>query len=322
MRNPTDVLRDEHRVILRALDVLERAIGPGKAIADGWWEAAVAWLRAFADRNHHAKEERSLFPAMVKAGVPSEGGPIAVMLDEHAQGRALIAAIADRVGPGRVAAARDYVDLLRAHIDKENDVLFPLDDLGDARPRSAVRARRAASPRAGSVRHARQARTPGPRERGRARDRVPPSAFPLARAAPRAAPPRLGARSARDRSAPDRPAGRSRAAVTGAGRRRSPCAAARRSSGATRLRSWRGQGPRLRRSAGRSRSARSHGEVGTRGGPGAAVGPGGWCGRPRRPPTGRERGIRRECGCCSTGLPIRIGPPVRAGLAADATLGR
>jgi len=128
MRNPTDVLRDEHRVILRALDLLERAIGPGVAIADGWWEAAVAWLRAFADRNHHAKEEESLFPAMVKAGVPSEGGPIAVMLDEHAQGRALIAAIADRVGTARAAAARDYVDLLRAHIDKENDVLFPLAD--------------------------------------------------------------------------------------------------------------------------------------------------------------------------------------------------
>lgn len=131
MRNPTDVLRDEHRVILQALDVLERAIGrqsQGAPIADGWWADAVAWLRAFADRNHHAKEEQSLFPAMVKAGVPSEGGPIAVMLDEHAQGRALIAAIADGVGAARVVAARDYVNLLRAHIDKENGVLFPLAD--------------------------------------------------------------------------------------------------------------------------------------------------------------------------------------------------
>ena len=128
MHNPTDVLRDEHRVILRALDLLEQAIGPGPAIADAWWETAVAWLRAFADRNHHAKEEQSLFPAMAKAGVPSEGGPVAVMLDEHAQGRALIAAIADGAGAVRAAAAREYVDLLRAHIDKENDVLFPLAD--------------------------------------------------------------------------------------------------------------------------------------------------------------------------------------------------
>jgi hemerythrin-like domain-containing protein len=128
MRSPTDVLRDEHRVILRALDLLERAIGPGAATADGWWGAAVAWLRAFADRNHHAKEEQSLFPAMVKAGVPSEGGPVAVMLDEHARGRALIVAIADGAGAARTAAVREYVDLLRAHIDKENDVLFPLAD--------------------------------------------------------------------------------------------------------------------------------------------------------------------------------------------------
>jgi hemerythrin-like domain-containing protein len=128
MRSPTDVLRDEHRVIVRALDLLERAIGPGAAIGDGWWEAVVDWLRGFADRNHHAKEEQSLFPAMLKAGVPSEGGPISVMLDEHAQGRALIAAMADGAGPARTAAARDYVALLRAHIDKENEVLFPLAD--------------------------------------------------------------------------------------------------------------------------------------------------------------------------------------------------
>jgi hemerythrin-like domain-containing protein len=130
MRTPTDVLRDEHRVILRALDVVERAIARaagGAAVPDGWWADAVAWLRGFADANHHAKEEQSLFPALLKAGVPSEGGPVAVMLEEHAQGRALLAAIA-AAGAASTAAARDYVALLRAHIDKENGVLFPLAD--------------------------------------------------------------------------------------------------------------------------------------------------------------------------------------------------
>jgi hemerythrin-like domain-containing protein len=125
----TDLLREEHRVILRALDMLDRAVAraaSGGAVADAWWTGLVAWLRTFADLNHHAKEEAALFPAMVKAGVPSEGGPIAVMLEEHEEGRRLVRAIASETGDGRVQACRTYVALLRAHIDKENEIVFPL----------------------------------------------------------------------------------------------------------------------------------------------------------------------------------------------------
>jgi hemerythrin-like domain-containing protein len=126
---PTDLLREEHRVILRALDLLECAaarLDVGDAVADVWWREIVAWLRGFADRTHHAREEAALFPAMVKAGVPSEGGPLAVMLEEHGEGRALVTAIDTTAGAARVAACRDYAALLRAHIDKENEIVFPL----------------------------------------------------------------------------------------------------------------------------------------------------------------------------------------------------
>jgi len=126
---PTEVLREEHRVILQALDALESAAGRlagGGSLPDGWWDEVIGWLRGFADRNHHAKEERSLFPALVKAGVPSEGGPIAVMLEEHTEGRALIQAMEQGDAAARADVARRYVRLLREHIDKENGVLFPL----------------------------------------------------------------------------------------------------------------------------------------------------------------------------------------------------
>ena len=66
MKPPTDVLRDEHTIILRGLDLLEAAADRpegGAAPPDGWWEEVLGWLRAFADRNHHAKEEDLLFPA-------------------------------------------------------------------------------------------------------------------------------------------------------------------------------------------------------------------------------------------------------------------
>jgi len=131
MKTPTDVLRDEHRIILEALDVLDAAaerLARGGALPDGWWPELIEWLRAFADRNHHAKEERSLFPKMVKAGVPSEGGPVGVMLEEHTQGRALVQAMATGAPAERPDVARRYTRLLRDHIEKENGVLFPLAD--------------------------------------------------------------------------------------------------------------------------------------------------------------------------------------------------
>lgn len=132
MKAPTATLRDEHMLILRALGLLEAAVElveRGRPIPGGWWAELIAWIRTFADRNHHAKEERALFPAMARAGVPAEsGGPIAVMLEEHVEGRALVQSMAAGEARPSAAAARRYIDLLRAHIDKENEILFPLAD--------------------------------------------------------------------------------------------------------------------------------------------------------------------------------------------------
>jgi hemerythrin-like domain-containing protein len=126
---PTQTLREEHRVILRAIVLLEVAAGRldgGQALPPGWWADLLGWLGAFADRNHHAKEEEHLFPALTRAGVPAAGGPVGVMLDEHTEGRTLIRLMAEGPAEERAGAARRYVRLLRDHIDKENGVLFPL----------------------------------------------------------------------------------------------------------------------------------------------------------------------------------------------------
>jgi hemerythrin-like domain-containing protein len=145
MTSPTRILREEHQVILRALSLLEGAaarLESGGALAgEGWWEGLLAWLRDFADRNHHAKEEEHLFPALGQAGVPAEGGPVGVMLEEHTEGRALVRAMAERGGPARAEAARRYVRLLRAHIDKEDEVLFPLAEAVLDSPTQALVAR-------------------------------------------------------------------------------------------------------------------------------------------------------------------------------------
>jgi hemerythrin-like domain-containing protein len=127
--SPTAALRDEHAVILRALALLERL---GEALEAGGPvdRERLAWLRGFfgtfTDRCHHAKEERHLFPALERHGIPKEGGPLGVMLEEHEQGRALIRAMADSDDREVAAAIQAYVNLLRGHIYKENEVLLPM----------------------------------------------------------------------------------------------------------------------------------------------------------------------------------------------------
>ncbi len=134
--NATDQLRAEHEGITTMLDILERISGQmasGKPANPDHLDQIVEFLSVFADQCHHGKEEDILFPALEKAGIPREGGPIGVMLSDHEQGRGHIRAMrkalenlkAGRDGAEEFArAARDYIELLRNHILKENNVLF------------------------------------------------------------------------------------------------------------------------------------------------------------------------------------------------------
>ena len=128
---PTGVLREEHEVILRALTVLERVgrdLSQGKTVPKETIASLANFFRTFADRCHHAKEEAHLFPALVEHGIPNEGGPIGVMLQEHEEGRALVRTFAEGDSGTAVAAIRRFVILLREHIAKENEILFPMAD--------------------------------------------------------------------------------------------------------------------------------------------------------------------------------------------------
>ncbi len=96
----------------------------------------VDFLKTFADKCHHGKEENVLFPALVEAGIPKENGPIGVMLHEHVLGRGFIKDIHDAAvsyKSGDTAASQTladallkYVTLLDNHIRKEKIILFPM----------------------------------------------------------------------------------------------------------------------------------------------------------------------------------------------------
>ncbi len=138
-RDITATLVNEHRLIVRMLDLLERnaqLTAAGTFRDYRFYLDGVAFIRDFADRFHHAKEEEVLFEALVANGMPREHSPVAAMLMDHDRGRAFVKSLeeaarqaADGV-PGRdpliAANALAYVALLREHIAKEDGILYPL----------------------------------------------------------------------------------------------------------------------------------------------------------------------------------------------------
>ena len=137
----TDILMSEHRVIERVLIALEIAtthLEAGEAITPAFFIEAADFAKGFADGCHHMKEEGVLFPAMEAAGLSKQSGPLAVMLAEHEEGRRLVRGMrqaAERLQGGETAARQEvvvngqgYVNLLRSHINKEDNILFPMAD--------------------------------------------------------------------------------------------------------------------------------------------------------------------------------------------------
>lgn len=136
----TDILKAEHRVIEKGLDALEKLAsnaGESEAFQRDAAEKVLDFMAVFVDKCHHAKEENLLFVELERRGMPRDGGPIGVMLAEHEQGRALRRTMLEalqRIEDDANAmvqfseAAYAFVNLLRDHIFKEDNVLYRMAD--------------------------------------------------------------------------------------------------------------------------------------------------------------------------------------------------
>jgi hemerythrin-like domain-containing protein len=135
----TQRLKDEHQLILRMLALLEKnalLTEEGSFHDYRFYLDGVDFIRNYADRFHHAKEEDILFEALIENGMPRANSPVAAMLMEHDLGRAFVRGMeeaATRALNGEAAQdeaivtnARGYLELLREHISKEDEILYPL----------------------------------------------------------------------------------------------------------------------------------------------------------------------------------------------------
>jgi hemerythrin-like domain-containing protein len=135
---PTHILRHEHRVIeqvLRALEGMCLKLRTGDSVPVEALTQALDFIRNFADRFHHEREEECLFPALEQTDL-AESGAIVFLGEEHQLERELLAELdlaiqeyrfagADAV-PRLTDVANQYCKHLIGHMQKEDSLLFRL----------------------------------------------------------------------------------------------------------------------------------------------------------------------------------------------------
>jgi len=128
----TDLLIQDHKVILRCLLVLEQmaaCVDQGEQLLQEDVGLLVRFLRAFADEHHQMKEECALFPELRHAS-SAQDRPLHQMLFEHDQERSLVEGLEDSMctkkGIEFAHFANRLTALIRNHIYKEDNILFDI----------------------------------------------------------------------------------------------------------------------------------------------------------------------------------------------------
>jgi hemerythrin-like domain-containing protein len=136
MSKSTKILSDEHKNILKVVDLLEKECDSlnQKPIDRDFFEKVIDFIRNYADKFHHAKEENILFKEFCKSAENGElhCNPVDQMLMEHDMGREFVKGMEiglnknDKEELGR--NAKGYIGLIREHIFKEDNILYPMAD--------------------------------------------------------------------------------------------------------------------------------------------------------------------------------------------------
>ncbi len=131
-QHPVDVLRDEHRLMLKVVDAMDRSareLLAGGRVEPEFWRRVVEFLEHFLDRLHHEKEENVLFPELARLGLARAVASVAPLSAEHTEGRravrSILDALARRDGSRLAHAALGFCRRERQHIAREEEQLLP-----------------------------------------------------------------------------------------------------------------------------------------------------------------------------------------------------
>ena len=126
----------DHNTTERVLDAVARGLEAPQGPPGRMLTAFRDYVVGYVDACHNQKEEQHLFPLLEKRGVPRTGGPLAVMLAEHDESKALLQQLVpliDRYVQGETTVLAElahtfsrYAELIKGHFWKETDVLYPL----------------------------------------------------------------------------------------------------------------------------------------------------------------------------------------------------
>jgi hemerythrin-like domain-containing protein len=129
----------EHRLIERMLAIIQERLAQAvktRRIEPCFVDTAVDFMRVYADRTHHGKEEKILFRDLDKKGLSEADRRVMnELIEEHAFARSITEELVEantRYRNGDSAALEDLARCLRTlvdfypkHIEKEDKVFFP-----------------------------------------------------------------------------------------------------------------------------------------------------------------------------------------------------
>ncbi len=137
MQKWNQILVEEHEWIERCIAVIEIEFDKKNSVEVDFNRIlrALDFLFEIGDKIHNKKEEDFLFPLMESKGIPRDGGPIGVMLQEHQIERELLSQLMvlvmqrkpqQDILPELKQKCQAYFQIRKEHIWKENDVLYPM----------------------------------------------------------------------------------------------------------------------------------------------------------------------------------------------------
>ncbi|MBS3075307.1 hemerythrin domain-containing protein [Candidatus Pacearchaeota archaeon] len=152
MSEISNILSDEHKNILLVIDLIidksdkiqsEDKASPLSKDNEKFWIEIVEFIRNYADKFHHAKEEEILFKEFCKKESELHCNPVEQMLYEHDLGRKFVKELEEGIKENNKEKisenALGYANLLKEHIFKEDDILYPMaEEVLDEKTKGAI----------------------------------------------------------------------------------------------------------------------------------------------------------------------------------------